>query len=335
MNLSDLAKPFKPDEIEWRIGRCGNKNGKIWATCMAYVDARAVTHRLDEVCGPHGWRLEEPVPLISENKLVGFTVGISIKIGDEWIAKWDVADCTDIEPIKGGYSGAIRRSAALWQVGKYLYQLEEGFAETSAERHDGWRYQPANEKKSIPAFYWQPPALPQWALPEGMTAPPARQQHADSAPTRTAPQKPQSQAGELHCPECGKPMKKREAKTGKNAGSSFWGCTGYPACKKTMSEEAVAELAAQNTPLAECPEFTNSLHPVLNDIGCTTERMAQAVITFVRPGLTLASCKVNPEDATAVVDAIDARCQFEGLTFAEILNDSLTQAGVPHAAAAV
>ena len=33
------------------------------------------------------------------------------------------------------------------------------------------------------------------------------------------------------CPDCGKPMTKRKAKTGTNAGQAFWGCTGYPECK--------------------------------------------------------------------------------------------------------
>ena len=32
------------------------------------------------------------------------------------------------------------------------------------------------------------------------------------------------------CPECKKPMVKRTARSGKNAGQTFWGCTGYPAC---------------------------------------------------------------------------------------------------------
>jgi four helix bundle suffix protein len=36
------------------------------------------------------------------------------------------------------------------------------------------------------------------------------------------------------CPDCGKPMSIRTAKTGKNQGSQFWGCTAYPTCKKTM-----------------------------------------------------------------------------------------------------
>ncbi len=33
------------------------------------------------------------------------------------------------------------------------------------------------------------------------------------------------------CPECGKPMTRRQARTGKNAGNPFWGCTAYPDCK--------------------------------------------------------------------------------------------------------
>jgi four helix bundle suffix protein len=33
------------------------------------------------------------------------------------------------------------------------------------------------------------------------------------------------------CPECGKPMTRRKARSGKNAGKAFWGCTGYPDCR--------------------------------------------------------------------------------------------------------
>ncbi len=33
------------------------------------------------------------------------------------------------------------------------------------------------------------------------------------------------------CPKCGKAMVVRIAKSGKNAGSQFWGCSDYPACK--------------------------------------------------------------------------------------------------------
>ena len=36
------------------------------------------------------------------------------------------------------------------------------------------------------------------------------------------------------CTECGKPMCKRTARSGSNAGNPFWGCSGYPDCKATQ-----------------------------------------------------------------------------------------------------
>jgi four helix bundle suffix protein len=33
------------------------------------------------------------------------------------------------------------------------------------------------------------------------------------------------------CPQCGKPMVLRTVKTGGNAGTQFWGCTGFPECR--------------------------------------------------------------------------------------------------------
>jgi four helix bundle suffix protein len=37
------------------------------------------------------------------------------------------------------------------------------------------------------------------------------------------------------CPKCGSLMALRTAKSGKNQGSQFWGCTTYPACKGTAA----------------------------------------------------------------------------------------------------
>lgn len=37
------------------------------------------------------------------------------------------------------------------------------------------------------------------------------------------------------CPKCGKPTVLRTAKTGKKAGSQFWGCSGYPDCKGVVN----------------------------------------------------------------------------------------------------
>ncbi len=40
---------------------------------------------------------------------------------------------------------------------------------------------------------------------------------------------------EILCPQCNSPMIKRTAKTGKNKGSQFWGCSQYPQCKGTRN----------------------------------------------------------------------------------------------------
>ena len=40
------------------------------------------------------------------------------------------------------------------------------------------------------------------------------------------------------CPQCGKPMQKRKAKSGPHAGKEFWGCTGYgEGCRGTREIE--------------------------------------------------------------------------------------------------
>jgi four helix bundle suffix protein len=45
------------------------------------------------------------------------------------------------------------------------------------------------------------------------------------------------QDGVPACPDCGKPMARRTAKSGKNPGKVFWGCTGYPDCKGVREVE--------------------------------------------------------------------------------------------------
>lgn len=160
MELTKLAAPFPPGDIEWRIGRAGVKNDKVWATCLAYVTNRAIMERLDAVVGPANWRNEYREWTTGSP---GVLCGISIRVGDEWVTKWDGAEQTDIESVKGGLSNAMKRAAVQWGIGRYLYDLPEGKATISEK---GQHYQAKNEKKQTPAFRWDPPALPKWALPE-------------------------------------------------------------------------------------------------------------------------------------------------------------------------
>ncbi len=155
--MDQLQAPFPAEELEWRIGRAGVKGDKTWATCLAYINNRAIMDRLDNVLGIHNWQNE-----FKDAPGGGVLCGLSIKIEDEWITKWDGAENTQIEAVKGGLSGAMKRAGSILGIGRYLYQLPEGFAEIS---DSGKYYQSANKNKGTPAFKWNPPALPGWALP--------------------------------------------------------------------------------------------------------------------------------------------------------------------------
>lgn len=158
--LSDLFSPF---DIEWRIDQVGMRGKVPWARVLAYVTNRAIMERLDQVCGPQKWSNQ-----FRAGPNGGTICGISIKCGDEWVTKWDGADNTGIEAVKGGLSGAMKRAAVQWGIGRYLYRLPAGFAQNvSSKRFDGALYCPADRKKDRwPAFFWQPPDLPKWALPK-------------------------------------------------------------------------------------------------------------------------------------------------------------------------
>lgn len=163
INYSDLKEPFSPLDLEWRISQCGQgrNSGKLYAKVLAYVTNRAIMDRLDEVVGPANWQNEYMAAPGG-----GVMCGISIRVSEnEWITKWDGADNTNIEAVKGGLSGSMKRAAVQWGIGRYLYNLPEGFAIISDEgsHRQGAKTSGNNQ---YPAFRWDPPALPEWAIPE-------------------------------------------------------------------------------------------------------------------------------------------------------------------------
>lgn len=139
--LRQLKEPFDPNFIKWRVGQ--TTKDKTKASALAYLDAREVYKRLDDVCGVGGW--QDKIIEISG----GFICELSILIDDVWVIKSDAADFTDIESIKGGASSALKRAAAVWGVGRYLYYLPVSWVGYDDQR---------KKLKEIPA-------LPVWALP--------------------------------------------------------------------------------------------------------------------------------------------------------------------------
>lgn len=153
MNLQELDTPFAESDIEWRAAQVGESNGKPWVKCLAYVTNRAIMKRLDDVCGKGNWRNEyNDIPS-------GVECGISIKVDGEWVTKWDAAEETNIEAVKGGRSGAMKRAAVQWGVGRYLYDLTEGWGDICQNG------KLSAKTKSNQWFKWNPPRLPSWAVP--------------------------------------------------------------------------------------------------------------------------------------------------------------------------
>ena len=161
MELDKLKEPFPAKDIEWRVQRSGVKNGKPWAMVLAYVTNRAIMDRLDDVCGPSNWK-----NYFEKGPDGGILCGIAIKCGDEWVTKWDGAANTQVESVKGGLSSAQKRAGSQWGIGRYLYNLDTGFANID---ENGKFSAKAKDGQTDMWFKWNPPSLPQWALPEGET----------------------------------------------------------------------------------------------------------------------------------------------------------------------
>lgn len=113
MNLKDLQKeiPYK-----WRV-QSYSKN-KPMAQCVAYVDSRDVQRLLDEVVGAENW--QDDYKEVKGNVYAG----IGIKVGDEWVWKWDCGVESNMDAQKGEASDAFKRASVKWGIGRFLYDLD-------------------------------------------------------------------------------------------------------------------------------------------------------------------------------------------------------------------
>ncbi len=190
-----LKAPFPAEDIEWRVQQAGfTRGGKggPYVMVLAYVTARAIMDRLDSVAGPANWT----------NSYIsgpdgGVICRLAIRVDGEWIYKEDGAANTDIEKVKGGISGALKRAGVCWGIGRYLYDLDTGWAiiggdGPSVKCMDYAAKQSKGKTGRTEWVKWTPPRLPDWALPAGGNKPRQQPKPAKAAPQApaTAPQKP-------------------------------------------------------------------------------------------------------------------------------------------------
>ena len=144
-----LAKPFAPEDLEWRLQNTIEETMRGMA--VPYVTNRAIQNRLDEVCGPENW-YNEFKPWHSNGKKDAQLCGIAIYFeGKGFITKWDGAEDSDIEPIKGGLSDSMKRAAYQWGIGRVLYSLDTVWVDI--ERRGRSYVIKASERKKLDDAY--------------------------------------------------------------------------------------------------------------------------------------------------------------------------------------
>jgi hypothetical protein len=135
---------------------------------LAYVDARVIQDRLDDVLGVEGWQDEYEV--LPDGTVV---CRLRLKIGGEWVVKMDVGGPSEQpdggDRMKAAFSDALKRAAVKFGVGRYLYRLPSQWVD----------YDPVKRQ------FRSTPTLPAFAMPKRRAK--AALAEAEDAGPRTLP----------------------------------------------------------------------------------------------------------------------------------------------------
>lgn len=166
-----LKAEFPREAISWRAQSM--KADGTAAMALAYIDARDVMNRLDDVCGPGGWQDRYEFHGSRTVCYLSINVPVIDDVG-EWITKADGAGDTDVEAEKGGISDAFKRAAVKWGIGRYLYDLPAPWVNCES-------YERAGKK------HWKRWTEDPWAKVRTPSAPPRAEssRRADNAPPRS------------------------------------------------------------------------------------------------------------------------------------------------------
>jgi hypothetical protein len=139
-----LAEPFDPKEVKWKAQTVKNNR----ALAVAYIDARLVMDRLDEVLGLENW--QDKYEVMGDGSVV---CTLQAFIGEHWVSKADVGSLSEQpdagDRLKAAFSDALKRAAVKYGIGRYLYSLPSQWCD----------YDPVKKQLT------QLPQLPDWAQP--------------------------------------------------------------------------------------------------------------------------------------------------------------------------
>jgi hypothetical protein len=169
-----LAAPFDPAEVKFRPGKTtGNR-----AQALAYVDARVIQDRLDEVLGVLGW--QDNYKVLKNGAVM---CRLRLKIGEQWITKVDVGGQSeqpdDGDRTKAAFSEALKRAAVKFGIGRYLYRLPAQWCDYDPQKRN----------------FARPPQLPASALPPKKSK--KEEPKPEPAPAKPQPAKPAARGPKL------------------------------------------------------------------------------------------------------------------------------------------
>lgn len=134
--LDELRRPFHPSHITWKPGAVKGDR----ALAMPYADLRAYMNRLDEVCGSD-WTVEYE-PWGEDRIICKLTILLPSAGGGQVAVSRSSTGESNKESERSEIGGtvaeaqAFKRAAAMFGLGRYLYNLPTGWAD----------YDPATKK---------------------------------------------------------------------------------------------------------------------------------------------------------------------------------------------
>lgn len=137
--MTDLQRLEEKMDFQWRV-QSFSKNSST-ASCVAYIDARDVQRRFDEVVGKQAWKNE--YRMINDVLFCG--IGVYCEIAKDiydWVWKWDCGNEGKTEEFKdkSAASDAFKRAAIHWGVGRFLYDIPIEFIDSNAPNNGSSNY---------------------------------------------------------------------------------------------------------------------------------------------------------------------------------------------------
>lgn len=118
MQKIDLKQLKEIIPFKWRVQSSFKGNKGAVCKMVAYVDARDVQEKLDQVCGAENW--QDKYYSVKDTLFCS----IGIKVNGEWVWKSDAGTASKTEAKKGESSDAFKRAGVRWGINRDAYNVD-------------------------------------------------------------------------------------------------------------------------------------------------------------------------------------------------------------------